>query len=153
MVEVLQEAVEGGFIGSAARRAWALSEDTCPRRSVTNGARGRWRRRRRSRRYCTRVRTSTGARGKETNTVRVHYAVGRTVPVLAAASSGVGERQGGVMEVETRMVARGGTLWPAEQQARAQQRRWRRAERAFGMPAPSDERDHHVDRDIRPHMH
>ena len=87
------------------------------------------------------------------NTVRMHCAVGRTVPMLAAASSGVGERQGGVMEVETRMVARGGTLWPAGQRARAQQRRWRRAERAYCMPARSDERGHRVDRDIRPPTH
>ena len=60
---------------------------------------------------------------------------------------------GGVMEVETRMVARGGTLWLAEQRARAQQRRWRRTERVFGMPARSDERGHRVDRDIRPPTH
>ena len=85
--------------------------------------------------------------------MRGHYTVGRTMPVLAAASSGVGEWQGGVKEVETRMVARRDTLWLAEQRARAPQRRWRRAERAFGMPAPSDERGHRMDRDIRPHMH
>ena len=47
--------------------------------------------------------------------MRVHCAVGRTVPVLAAASSGVGERQGGVKRVETSMVSRGDTLWLAEQ--------------------------------------
>ena len=43
------------------------------------------------------------------------FAVGQTVLVLAAASSGVSERQGGVMGMDMRMVARGGTLWPAEQ--------------------------------------
>ena len=74
------------------------------------------------------------------------------IPV-SPASFGVGERQGGVKEVETRMVARGDTPKLAEQHARAPQRRWRRAERAFGMPGPSDERGHRVDRDIRPHMH
>ena len=37
--------------------------------------------------------------------------------MLVAASFGVGERHGGVMEVETRMVVRGGTLWLAEQRA------------------------------------
>ena len=52
--------------------------------------------------------------------------------------------------METRMVARGDTLWLAEQRARAPQRRWRHAERAFGMPARSDERGHRVNRDIRP---
>ena len=87
------------------------------------------------------------------NIVCAHCAIGRTVPVLAAASSGIDERQEGVMGVETRMVARGDTLWPAEQRARAQQRGWRRAERAFGMPTRSDERGHRMDRDIRPHMH
>ena len=96
---------------------------------------------------------STGARRKGTNIVRGHCAVGRTVPLLDAASSGVGERQGGVKGVETRMVARGDTLWLAEQRARAQQRRWRRVERAFGMPARSDERGHRVDRDVRPPTH
>ena len=73
--------------------------------------------------------------------------------MLAAASSGIGEQQEGVKGVETRMVARGDTPMLIEQRARAPQRRWRRAERAFGMLAHSDERGHHVDRDIRPHMH
>ena len=72
------------------------------------------------------------------------------MPVLGAASSGVNERRGGVKGVETRMVARGDTPRLAEQWARAPQRRWRRAEHAFGMPAPSDERGHRVDYDIRP---
>ena len=43
------------------------------------------------------VATSIGA--------RAHCALGRVVPVLAAASSGVGECQGGVNGVETMMVA------------------------------------------------
>ena len=84
------------------------------------------------------------------NIVHTHYAVGRTMPVLAAVSSGIGEWQGGVLEVETRMVVRCGTLWLAGQRARAPQRRWRRAERAYCMPACLDERGHHVNRDIRP---
>ena len=91
---------------------------------------------------------------KATSTVaRVHYWLGRTTPVLAAASSGIGERQGGVKGVEMRMVARGDTPRLAEQRARAPQRRWRRAERAFGMPSRSEECGHRVDRDIRPRMH
>ena len=87
------------------------------------------------------------------NIVRMHCAIGRIMPVITATSSGISERQGGVMGVETRMVARGDTLWLAEQRARAPQRRWRRVERVFGMPARSDERGHRMDRDIRPHMH
>ena len=47
--------------------------------------------------------------------MHAHCAVGRTVPALAAAGSGFGERQGEVMEVGARMVARGDTLWLAEQ--------------------------------------
>ena len=88
--------------------------------------------------------------GKRRAQCAVHCAVGRTVHVLAAASFGVGERQRGVMEVDTRMVARCGMLWPAGRRARAQQSVWRHAERVFGMPACSDERGHRMDRDIRP---
>ena len=40
-----------------------------------------------------------------TSTVRSHCWAGQTLPVLAAASSGVGECQGGVKDVETMMVA------------------------------------------------
>lgn len=57
-------------------------------------------------RDCAQARTSTGSRGKEMNTVR-----GELWRRRAA---------GGVKEVETRMVARGGTHWPAGQHARAQ---------------------------------
>ena len=70
--------------------------------------------------------------------------------MLAAASSGVGERQGGVKGVETGMVARLGMLGQAGQRARAQQSARRHAERVFCMPACPDERGHRVNRDIRP---
>ena len=87
------------------------------------------------------------------NTVRGNCAVSRTVLMLAAASSGIGERQGGVKEAKTRMGARVGALRQPGQLARTLQRRSHRAERAFGMPAPSDECGHRVDHDIRPPMH
>ena len=69
--------------------------------------------------------------------------------MLAAASSGIGERQGGVQEVETRMVAKLGMLWLAGQRARAQQSAGRHTECVFCMPARPDERGHRVNRDIR----
>ena len=46
--------------------------------------------------------TSTGA--------RAHCCLGRAVSVLAAASSGVGERQEGVKGIETVIVARFGKV-------------------------------------------
>ena len=44
-------------------------------------------------------------KGMATSTVRTHCWADRTLPVLAAVSSGVGECQGGVNGVETMMVA------------------------------------------------
>ena len=70
--------------------------------------------------------------------------------MLAAVSSGVGERQGEVNGVETRMVAKFGTLRQAGKRARDQQRLGRVAERVGRMPARLDERGHRVDYDIRP---
>ena len=70
--------------------------------------------------------------------------------MLAAASSGVGERHGGVKGVETKMVAKFGTLRQVGKRAHANrafsgtQSAWTR------MPAPLDERGHRVDYDIRP---
>ena len=69
--------------------------------------------------------------------------------MLAAASSGIGERQGGVNGVETMMVARFGTLRQAGKRAREQQRLGRVAECVGRMPARLDERGHHVNYDIR----
>ena len=72
------------------------------------------------------------------------------MPVPAAASSSIGEYQGGVKCVDTVMVARFGTLGQVGQRARAQQSaRWH-SERVFCMPARLDERDHRVNYDIRP---
>ena len=80
----------------------------------------------------------------------MHCGIVRTVPMLAVASSGVGECQGGVKWVETEMVARFGTLGQAAQRARAQQSARRHSERVFCMPARLDERGHRVNYDIRP---
>ena len=72
------------------------------------------------------------------------------MPVLAAASSGIGEHQGGVNGVETMMVARFGTLRQAGKQARDQQRLERIAERVGRMPACLDECGHRVNSDLMP---
>ena len=69
--------------------------------------------------------------------------------MLAAASSGVGERQGGVKSIETMMVARFGMVGQAGKRAREQQRLGRVAERVGCMPARLDERGHRVNYDIR----
>ena len=70
--------------------------------------------------------------------------------MLAAASSGVGERQGGVKDVEMMMVARFGMVGQAGKRAREQQRLGRVAECVGCMPTRLDERGHRVDYDIRP---
>ena len=72
------------------------------------------------------------------------------MPVLAAASSGIGERQGGVNGVETSMVVKFGTLRQVGKRAREQQRLGRVAERVGCMPARLDERGHRVNSDLRP---
>ena len=72
------------------------------------------------------------------------------MPVLAAASSGVGKRQGGVKNVETMMVAMVGMVGQARKRAREQQWLWRVAEHVGCMPARLDERGHRVNYDIRP---
>ena len=69
--------------------------------------------------------------------------------MLAAASSGVGERQGGVKSIERMMVARFGMVGQAGKQAREKQRLGRIAERVGCMPARLDERGHRVNYDIR----
>ena len=70
--------------------------------------------------------------------------------MLAAASSGVGERQEGVKRVGTMIVAKFGKVWQAGKRSREQQRRGRDAESIGRMPARLDERGHHVDSDLRP---
>ena len=70
--------------------------------------------------------------------------------MLAAASSGVGERQGGVKNIETMMVTRFGVVGRVGKRAREQQRLGRVAERVGCMPARLDERGHRVNYDIRP---
>ena len=72
------------------------------------------------------------------------------MPVPVAASSGVGECQGGVKGVGTMMVARFDTLRQAGQRARAQQSARRHSERVFCMPARLDERGHRVNYDLKP---
>ena len=79
----------------------------------------------------------------------MHCVVGRSVPVLAAASSGVGECQEGVNGIERRMVVKFGTLRQVGKRAREQQRLGRVAERVGCMPARLDERGHRVNYDIR----
>ena len=58
-----------------------------------------------------------------------HCSLGRVVSVLAAASSGVGERQGGVKCIKTMIVARFGNTRRAGKRVRAKQERWWRTER------------------------
>ena len=95
----------GSIYRRAARVLRAPPVDTCPRRPATSGVSERGRRRRRSRGHCGRAETSTGSRGWRRAQCAPHCWAGRTLPVLAAASSGVGECQGGVKDVETMMVA------------------------------------------------
>ena len=57
-----------------------------------------------------------------TSTVaRAHCLLGCAVPVLAAASSNVGERQGGVKGVGMMIVVKFGKVQRSGKQARAQQ--------------------------------
>ena len=70
--------------------------------------------------------------------------------MLAAASSGVGERQERVMRVGTMTGAKFGKVWQAGKRSREQQRRGRDAERVGRMPARLDERGHRVKSDLRP---
>ena len=71
------------------------------------------------------------------------------MPVLAAASSGVGKRQRGVKNIETMMAARFGMVGQAGKRAHEQQRLGCVAERVGCMPARVDERGDRVNYDIR----
>ena len=70
--------------------------------------------------------------------------------MLAAASSGIGERQERVMRVGTMIGAKFGIVWQAGKQSREQQRRRRDAERVGRMPARLDECGHRVNSVLRP---
>ena len=109
------------FIGERRGGVRALPVDTCPRRPATSSVSERGRRRRSSRGDCGRTGTNTGSRGRRRAQCRAHCCVGQTAPVLAVASSGIGECQGRVKVVWTKMVARFGTLWQSGKRARAKQ--------------------------------
>ena len=102
---MLKKAGGGSIHRRAARVLRAPPVDTCPWRLATSGVSERGRRRRRSHGHCGRAETRTVTRRVTTSTMRPHCWAGRTLPVLAAASSGIGECQGGVNGVETMMVA------------------------------------------------
>ena len=86
---------------------------------VMNGLSERGERRRRSRGSCRRAAPSTGAWYATSTGARAHCCVGRAVPVLAAASSSVGERQGAVKGAQTKMVAQFGKVLQRGRRARA----------------------------------
>ena len=68
-------------------------------------------------------------KGMATSTVRSHCWAGQTLPVLAAASSGVGECQGGVKDVEIMMVAEFGMVGQAGEASTLEQSARRHPER------------------------
>ena len=72
------------------------------------------------------------------------------MPVLAAVSSGVGERQGGVKSIETMMVARFGMVGLAGKRAREQQRLGRDVERVDTQVGIMYTRGHRVNSALRP---
>ena len=126
---VVEEAGGGSIYRRAARGVRAPPVDTCPRRPATSGVGERGRRRRRSRGHCGRAETSTGSRGWRRAQCAPHCWAGRTLPVLAAASSGVGECQGGVKDVETMMVAGFGMVVEAGEASTLEQSARRHPER------------------------
>ena len=71
------------------------------------------------------------------------------MPVLAAASSGVGDCQGGIKRAWMKIVAQFGALSQAGKRARAQQIARCHSKRMFCMPARLDERGHRVNYDLR----
>ena len=70
--------------------------------------------------------------------------------MLAAASSSVGELQGGVKSIETMMVVKFGMVGQAGKRAREQQRLGRVVERVSCMTTRLDERGHRVNSDLMP---
>ena len=150
---MLQEAAEGVYIGEVARRAWA------PPETAVSSARRRMVPEREGEGNGVHAGAMHGRGRAQEQGGKGRTQCAGTVPLagpcpcsLRRAPASASAR--GKLRGWRRGWWRGGDmLWLAEQRARAQQRRWRCAERAFGMPAPSGERGHRVDRDIRPHMH
>ena len=70
--------------------------------------------------------------------------------MLVAASSGVGERQGGVNGVETRMVAKFGTLGQTGEASTREQSAQRDSERVDTHAGIMDTRGHRVNSSLRP---
>ena len=147
---VLEEAGGGSIYRRAARGFRAPPVDTCPRRPATSGVSERGRRRRSSRGNFWRTGTSTGTRRRRRAQCAPHCWVGRTVPMLAAASSGVSERQRGVKGVETKMVANFGALRQSGKRARAKQSAWPHSERVDTQAVIVYTRGHRVNSDLRP---
>ena len=80
---------------------------------------------------------------------RAHCWLGSAVAMLAAVSSGIGERQGRVKELKKKMGAWFGKVRQLGQRPRMPQRHWRVTERVIRMPTPLDERGHPVNSGIR----
>ena len=72
------------------------------------------------------------------------------MPVLAAASSGVGERQGGVKDVEMKMVAKFGTLGQTGEASTREQSNRRHPEHADKHAGIMDTRGHRANSLLRP---
>ena len=72
--------------------------------------------------------------------------------MLAAASSGLGERQEGVKGVETGMVARFGEVRQAGKRARAEQIAWQHSERGDKPVGTVHTRGHRVHFGIEPRL-
>ena len=70
--------------------------------------------------------------------------------MLAAASSGAGERQEGVKAIETGMVARFGEVRQAGKRARTEQSARRHSERGDKQVGIMHTRGHHVNSALRP---
>ena len=146
---VLEEAGGGSFYRRASGVDRGSAGDTWTLRPVTSGVSERGRRRRSSRGDCGRTGTNTGSRGRRRAQCRAHCGVGRTAPVLAAASSGVGECQGELRGLGCRWwrgLARFGSRGSEHARNRALGGTQSASTR---MPAPLDERGHRVDYDIR----
>ena len=70
--------------------------------------------------------------------------------MLAAMSSGVGERQEGVKKVGTKIMAKFGKAWQSVKQARAQQSARRHSERGDMQVGIVHTRGHRANSDLRP---
>jgi len=70
--------------------------------------------------------------------------------VLAAVSSGIGERQEGVKRVGTMIMAKFGKVWQSGKQARTQQSARRHSECGEIQVGTMHTRGHRVNSDLRP---